>query len=354
MNISDLPDLIDVFNQIIPEDDTNFFEEDDAFELYITCIHLMEDFIQNNPKLITDPDFDEIFNDIIQEEMHVTFETDILYTDEAEEDMEEIIEHAKTSFFKDYIPPRSYSTNLILKDVDKEYVTKQLQYLRNKPQPTQRTKEWYEFRHNLITASNAYKAFENQTTQNQLIFEKCKPLNSTLYIDGEDTECIKEIQFVNVNSTLHWGQKYEPLSVKFYEHTYNTTVEDFGCIQHDTYKFIGASPDGICSKYTLDNKFSDRLGTMLEIKCPVTRDIHTKGKIEGDICPFYYYCQVQQQLVCCELDVCDFWQCKILEYKSRNEYLKDKRENTKHSNGIVYNKTSKPEFIEINNNLRSK
>ena len=316
MNISDLPDLIDVFNQIIPEDDTNFFEEDDAFELYITCIHLMEDFIQNNPKLITDPDFDEIFNDIIQEEMHVTFETDILYTEEAEEDMEEIIEHAKTSFFKDYIPPRSYSTNLILKDVDKEYVTKQLQYLRNKPQPTQRTKEWYEFRHNLITASNAYKAFENQTTQNQLIFEKCKPLNSTLYIDGEDTECIKEIQFVNVNSTLHWGQKYEPLSVKFYEHTYNTTVEDFGCIQHDTYKFIGASPDGINA-----DKNSQLYGRMLEIKNIVNREIDGIPKKE-------YWVQMQLQMEVCNFNECDFLETKFIEYPDMDEYKIDTHNDT--------------------------
>ena len=91
---------------------------------------------------------------------------------------------------------------------------------------------------------------------------------------------------------------------------------------------------------------------MLEIKCPVVRAITLDGKIAGDICPFYYYCQVQQQLLCCELDTCDFWQCKILEYKTRDEYLKDKRENTKHSNGIVNNKTSKPEFIEINSNLK--
>jgi hypothetical protein len=55
---------------------------------------------------------------------------------------------------------------------------------------------------------------------------------------------------------------------------------------------------------------------MLEIKCPVTREIKTTGKLIGDMCPFYYYCQVQQQLICCELDVCDFWQCKLIEYKN--------------------------------------
>ena len=312
-NITDLPELKDIFEQIIPDNNDDYFDEHESFELYITCIHLMEDFINNNPKLITDPDFDEIFDDIIQEEMHLIFEDDVLYTEDAEEEMEEIIEHSKNSFFKDFIPPRSYSTNLILQEVDKVYVSTQLQYLRNKPQPTQRTKEWYEFRHNLITASNAYKAFENQNTQNQLIFEKCKPLNSTLYIDGEDKdiESIKEMQFVNVNSTLHWGQKYEPLSVKYYEYTYDTMVEDFGCIQHDTYHFIGASPDGI----NADNQ-SPLYGRMLEIKNIVNREIDGIPKKE-------YWVQMQLQMEVCNFNECDFLETKFTEYLDINEYTCD-------------------------------
>jgi hypothetical protein len=96
---------------------------------------------------------------------------------------------------------------------------------------------------------------------------------------------------------------------------------------------LAASPDGICSKSTLDGQFSDRLGTMLEIKCPITRAICTKGSICGTICPFYYYCQIQQQLLCCDLDKCDFWQCKLLEYEGREEYLKDIKFKSKFAEG---------------------
>ena len=78
----------------------------------------------------------------------------------------------------------------------------------------QRTEEWYLFRHNLITASNAYKVFESQSTINQLIYEKCQPLKTNSNDDKFST--------VNVNSTFHWGQKYEPLSVQIYEYIYNT------------------------------------------------------------------------------------------------------------------------------------
>jgi hypothetical protein len=62
---------------------------------------------------------------------------------------------------------------------------------------------------------------------------------------------------------------------------------------------------------------------MLEIKCPFVREIKNKGAIAGDICPYYYYCQVQQQLECCDLEFCDFIQCALVEYPDRETYLRD-------------------------------
>jgi putative phage-type endonuclease len=180
--------------------------------------------------------------------------------------------------------------------------------LKNLPQPAQRSKEWYDYRYNRITASDAAAAIDLNPYEpvESFILKKCDP----------------NFPFRD-NATVFHGKKYEPTATMIYEHIYNTRVFEFGALPSDKYTFLGASPDGISSKYTLDNKFSERLGTMLEIKCPVTRDIHTSGKVAGDICPFYYYCQVQQQLACCDLDVCDFWQCKLSEYQTREEYLAD-------------------------------
>ena len=220
-----------------------------------------------------------------------------------------------------------------------EYIEleKHFQYLKNIPQPEQRTKAWFDYRHERITASD---------TGTAIGYNPYEPLEFFLM-----KKCDPNFPFRD-NDTVFHGKKFEPIATMIYEHIYNSKVYEFGALPSEKYAILGASPDGISSKYTLNNEFNPRLGVMLEIKCPVVRAISLDGKIAGDICPFYYYCQVQQQLLCCELDTCDFWQCKILEYKTRDEYLKDKRENTKHSNGIVYNKTSKPEFIEINNNLK--
>ena len=81
---------------------------------------------------------------------------------------------------------------------------------------------------------------------------------------------------------------------------------------------------------------------MLEIKCPYVRPIINKGKIAGGICPFYYYCQVQQQLECCNLDFCDFIQCNLKEYKDRNAYLQA----TTHTMKVTENEDGT--YMEVN------
>lgn len=172
-----------------------------------------------------------------------------------------------------------------------EALEKKIKYLKSLPQPVQRTPEWYQFRWNLITASNAWKAFGTQSSMNQLIYEKCQPL--------KDTEDVIPVA-VNTSSPLHWGQKYEPLSVMIYEYTHNAKVSDFGCIQHPMYSFLGASPDGIV---TSPNKY----GTMLEIKNVVSREITGIPKNE-------YWIQMQLQMEVCDLDDCDFLETKFVEY----------------------------------------
>ena len=182
-------------------------------------------------------------------------------------------------------------------------------YIANLPQPEQRTEEWFKMRDNMLTASTAAQIIGKNPYRNQkpedLIIEK---------VFGKE--------FLD-NDYVHHGKKYEEVATMIYENIYNVKVNEYGLVPHSKYNFIGASPDGIATFKTLDNNFSDMIGRMLEIKCPYSRKIKTKGKIDGGICPHYYWCQVQQQLECCNLEKCDFWQCEIVEYKDRNEWLKD-------------------------------
>jgi putative phage-type endonuclease len=203
--------------------------------------------------------------------------------------------------------------------------------LKDLPQPEQRTKEWFDYRHNRITASDTAAAIDLNPYEpvESFILKKCDPNHK--FLDNEN---------------VFHGKKYEPIATSIYEYIYNNKVIEFGALPSETYNILGASPDGICSSSTLDYKFSPLLGRMLEIKCVVQRKIYTSGEIAGHICPFYYYCQVQQQLECCDLDKCDFWQCKITEYKSRTNYLVDECDNTQHTVGV------NSEKIQIDNRIK--
>ena len=55
---------------------------------------------------------------------------------------------------------------------------------------------------------------------------------------------------------------------------------------------------------------------MLEIKCPFKR------KIDGSI-PEQYWMQIQGQLEVCNLEECDYLECKLRQYKNEDEFLSD-------------------------------
>jgi len=172
-------------------------------------------------------------------------------------------------------------------------------YIKNVPQPEQRTKAWFDMRNNMITASSAATALSENP------YEK---------VEGFIMEKVFGREFMD-NEFVHHGKKYESIATKLYEHLKNARVDEYGLIQHPKISFLGASPDGICSKYTLDGDINlKNYGRMLEIKCPYRRKINMKGEIDDTICPHYYWIQIQLQLECCDLEYCDFWQCEIKEY----------------------------------------
>jgi putative phage-type endonuclease len=189
-----------------------------------------------------------------------------------------------------------------------QHIEEQFMTLYDTPQPEQRTKEWFDYRYNRITASDTATAID------------CNPYESVESFICK--KCDPNFPFLDNDFVFH-GKKYEQIATSLYEHLYNSKVTEFGCVPSDKHKMLGASPDGISSKSTLDYKFNPKLGYMLEIKCPFVRPITNKGAIAGDICPYYYYCQVQQQLECCDLEYCDFIQCALVEYPDRETYLRD-------------------------------
>lgn len=164
--------------------------------------------------------------------------------------------------------------------------------------PEQRSKEWFEMRNNLLTASSLADALGKGhfTTRDNLLIGK----TST-----------EQAPFIT-NDIIQWGVKYEPTATTFYEKTNQLTVVEFGLVPHPTLKIFGASPDGICD---IDSP-GDYPGRMLEIKCP------PKRKFTEEV-PLHYWMQMQGQLETCDLEECDFLQVKFLEYFNEQEYLED-------------------------------
>ena len=323
LKLEDLEELEDITHTLLFEDEPSIFTEEYAVELVESALQLMDDYMEQYPHAISEPNFHEILLEDIKDIFYVQMEEhidDLEIGDDLEDDMNELLEVAFNIFISTFHPDKSkdIKDKIIepeqFNDEELFKIEKKIQELREIPQPVQRTPEWYQFRWNLITASNAYKAFESQASINQLIYEKCQPLKT---VDEDE-----EVKMVNTNTAMHWGQKYEPLSIMIYENMYKTKVEDFGCIQHPTYKFLGASPDGI-----VINKESDRYGRMLEIKNPVSREITGIPKKE-------YWTQMQLQMEVCDLDECDFLETKFSEYPDYNSYHKDT--DIKNHKGIIH------------------
>jgi hypothetical protein len=44
-----MTELLDITEQIFPEEEIKFFNDEESLELYQTCIYLMEEFIRDNP-----------------------------------------------------------------------------------------------------------------------------------------------------------------------------------------------------------------------------------------------------------------------------------------------------------------
>ena len=322
-NLNDLEDLKDILDTLVFEDEPSIFTTETAVELVETALHLMEEYMIHNPQVISEPEFHEILLEEIKDIFYIQMEDHIEgldYGDDIEEDMNELLEDAFQIFITLFHPERAINISQITDiELSSEHISeleRKIQGLRDIPQPTQRTPEWYAFRSNLITASNAWKAFETQSAINQLIYEKCQPLKPIEEEEKKD-ENVKVIHNVNTNTAMHHGQKYEPVSVMLYESIYKTKVEDFGCIRHPVYHFLGASPDGINVDQT-----SERFGRMLEIKNPVSRNITGVPKKE-------YWVQMQLQMEVCDLDECDFFETKFVEYPDSQSYKDDHDSNEK-------------------------
>ena len=291
----ELPQLVPVSIDIEELKENNKILDVDIADLKESIQYFIQDYISNNIKNYKYKTFEDDLYDAIYTIILSTYDNliyDIENLDSHIYDAIEIYFYRNNSF-------RSYSTNPILKEPDISRVKKVLKYADSVDQPEQRTKEWFDFRWNGLSASNLYLALDSDAKQNQLIYSKCKPID------------YKKKMGTNIFSACHNGHKFEPLSIMIYEKKYNTKVGEFGCIKHRNIDFLRASPDGI----NIDEK-SNRFGRMVEVKNPVSREIDGKPKKE-------YWVQMQIQMEVWNLQECDFLETAIKSYNNEEEFVQD-------------------------------
>lgn len=184
----------------------------------------------------------------------------------------------------------------------------------------QRSAEWYEKRNTCVTASdiasilgdNKYKSAK------QVLVEKCG-----------------ERKFFG-NSFTEWGNKYEPIATALYEFIYKVRVYEANLLIHKVFKYIGASCDG----FVIDENNKD--GHLIEIKCPVNREI-----IHGTV-PKHYLAQPLTQMEVTKVSKCAFFECKFEEYQSEADFIADAQAPWPHRGiflEILTPGESKPQYI---------
>ena len=320
--------------------DEETFTQEEADALYEAIFGYIDYIVMSNISSFSDPHFHKKVELGIYELLEVTFSnmcgTDLfMITYDMEIELESIVDSCIEEYFTSVVPLRSYSTSFIRQSCDDanantNHVHQNIEYLRSVPQHQQRTPEWYKRRNEMITASSAWKVFKSDSNINQIVYEKCSAATALALtttsesLSSDDTDAASETivssvpaptpakaQYVNVNSPLHWGQKYEEISRMLYESRNNTQVGEFGCIPHSDYPFLGASPDGINI-----NPSSPLYGRMLEIKNIFNREIDGVPLEE-------YWIQMQLQMQVCKCDECDFLETRFKEYADEEEFLKD-------------------------------
>ena len=163
------------------------------------------------------------------------------------------------------------------------------QWLLTAEQMPQRTADWYTQKINMVTASEISSLWKGPRARINLIAAKCKP--------PEPRENRLATPRAETNP-MDWGVRYEPV-VKMILERDGAEIKDLGRIQHRTVSGLAASPDGLYTTGPLK-------GSLVEIKCPVSRVIQTE-------IPFDYWCQMQIQMEVCGIDSCEYVEAKFRE-----------------------------------------
>lgn len=181
----------------------------------------------------------------------------------------------------------------------------------SRKQTEQRTPEWYAQMTKIISASELGTLFASPRTRAKLVMSKTveyTPRFQQLAVPSD------------YMSAFDWGIRFEPVVKQIYEEKYGVKIKDLGRLIHPEDSRCSASPDGLINECPTGK----RKGRLIEIKCPVTREID--GQIPKD-----YYAQMQMQLQVTGCLKCDYVEASFASKYNNNPI----REGPVQFNGII-------------------
>lgn len=162
-----------------------------------------------------------------------------------------------------------------------------LDELLQRKQTEQRTTEWYQQMRTVISASEVGNLFGSPLQRAKMVMAKTQPYQAR----NQPLAVLSDRM-----SAFDWGIRFEPVVKQIYEAKYGAEIKELGRLLHPSDSRCSASPDGLIYSCA---KEPQRRGRLIEIKCPVTREID--GSVPKD-----YYAQMQMQLQVTGLHVCDY------------------------------------------------
>ena len=148
--------------------------EDEYIDATETAYELIDEYVTEMILYMSKEDFYEQVIEAVTEEL-----VEMWDMESNADDLYEFVDGLIEEYFEfGFITPRSYTSASIIEyetaPLDK--MNKKINDLQQLDQPQQRSKEWYEFRHNVMTASGIGKCLGSEAQKNSIIYEKCKPV----------------------------------------------------------------------------------------------------------------------------------------------------------------------------------
>jgi hypothetical protein len=163
---------------------------------------------------------------------------------------------------------------------------------------TQMSEAWFSEKKQLVTASE----FSRILDSNRVSTIRSKLGNGISFNDKHNPVVLTRGD--GKISPMAWGYRYEPVVRSIFEKVNGcSTFSKIGRMRHTLHSSLAASPDGII----IDGPKNGRL---FELKAPYSR------RIEEEIVPYEYYCQMQIQMEVFDVGAVEYFECNIVAVSS--------------------------------------